>query len=267
MGRRILLFFLTLSLWACAVEASAAQAGFFGETKVGFFPLESDRYGASYYVPPDYKADQKWPLVVVLYSDEARSGEEVVKSWVTEIEKRGLVGLFVSYLEPREQPLGSDERLIRLIREIQLRYTIDRGRILLTGFGDAAHYAFYLGMRYPDRFSAVGLIGGGAIGRFEPFLKSPDRAAKKIPFFIAFGGQDGTLDRESFVQAHARFHVNGFPVEMEEFENVGHDPHPDLHARILDWFSELPAPSQDAAGVRWSGLAGFLSRLFHGLTH
>lgn len=242
-------------------------AEFYGDPALGLVDFTEDRYGASYYVPEGYDAKTDWPLAVVIYSDEAEKGNLFVKKWLAEAKKRKTIALFISYLNPREMPFGSDERTLKIVREIKRRYAVDSDKVLLTAFGDAAHYAYYLAFKYPEEFRAVGLIGGGAMGQYEPFFNFGHNKIKDVSFLIVYGGQDTAFDKAGFIETHKQMAAKGHPIEMEEFENLGHLAHPEQIAKIMDWFGSLSAAkSQDGAALQAGfGSINFISDLIRGV--
>ena len=222
-----------------------ALATFYGESETGLQPFASDRYGASYYVPETYDENQDWPLVVVLYSDEGEKGTVYVDKWLSEIKKHNVIALFVSYLNPREMPFSSDKRTTDLLHELKTMYHIDQSRVLLTAFGEAGHYAFYLASHYPEEFSAVATVAGGAEGRYASFLSTPKRDKNSVRYLVLYGTKDERIDQRRFVDAHRELVSRGFQVELEEYENLGHESRPELHARVMEWFESLQAPPKE----------------------
>lgn len=232
-GVVFILEFLTLVL------ASPSWATFYGDSEVGFQLIKSDRYGAAYFAPETYTPAKDWPLVVILYSDETEKGKVFCERWIPELRKRNAIGLFVSYLEPRESPFGSDKRILKLVQEMKRMFSVDESRVLLTAFGEAAHYAFYVGFSYPEYFSAVALAAGGAPGRFEPFLVYDRARAKRLPFLIVYGDQDAVIRKETFVPAHQQFHERGYRIEMEEFGGFEHRMYPQFQTKMMDWLGAV----------------------------
>ena len=269
--RRCQLFLVSLIAFGSAVilltKSLSASSEFYGDPKVGLQAVQSDRYGAFYYVPAGYTADKDWPLVVVIYSDEVEKGKVVIQKWVEEFKKHNVIGLFVSYLEPRESPFGSDARLLKHIRQIQNLYRVDPHRILLTAFGEAAHYTFYVGFRYPSYFSAVAMIAGGVEGRLNPFLKLGNEQGKSLPFLVVYGNQDEVIWKDSFIAAHKRFESRGYHFEMEEFQGLNHKLHPEFCEKVLNWFAGLPnvTPLEQPVAETPFGVPNYFSSLFRGI--
>ena len=241
---RVLTFFALTSFLVFSL-VDRGHADFYGEHEIGLQPFASDRYGASYYVPADFTPEQDWPLVIVLYSDEAGKGAQFVKAWLSEIGKRHVIVLFVSYLAPRNVPFSSDERILRLKKELMEKYPINPNRIWLTAYGAAAHYAFYLGACYPEHFSAVALAAGGAQGRFEPFFVYHRKNIEKIAFLILYGSNDPSIQKNVFVNKHHALVKRGFQIEMEEYDQVGHQFLPEFRTKIMDWFQNFPLATRE----------------------
>ncbi len=225
----------------------AACATFYGDHEVGLQPMASDRYGASHYVPPDFTPNRDWPLVIVLYSDEGQKGAEFIKGWLPEIEKRHAIALFVSYLAPRNAPFSSDERILRLKTELMQKYPINRNQVLLTAYGEAAHYAFYLGAHYPKHFSSVALAAGGAVGQFESLFAYDRSGVEQVSFLILYGSHDQTIKKGAFIKSHEELVKRGYRIEMEEFEGVDHQFLPEFRIKILDWFQKLKVVERETA--------------------
>ncbi|MBI4388459.1 MAG: hypothetical protein HY582_05400 [Candidatus Omnitrophica bacterium] len=223
----------------------AARATFYGEHEVGLQPMASDRYGASYYVPPDFTPDRDWPLVIVLYSDEGQKGAEFIKEWLPEIEKKHAIALFVSYLAPRNVPFSSDERILRLKTELMQQYPINRNQVLLTAYGEAAHYAFYLGAYYPKHFSSVALVAGGALGQFESLFAYGHEGVEQVAFLVLYGSHDQTIEKSAFIKRHEELVKRGYYIQMEEFEGVDHRFLPEFRTKILDWFQGLKTTERE----------------------
>ncbi len=229
-----------------------AYSEFSSQPKLGFQTIESDRYGAFYYVPPDYTPEKEWPLVVVLVSDEGAKGKVAIETWLSEIKKQNVIALFITYLEPRDVPFVLDVRMLKRVREFESLFQVDRRRVLLTGFGSAAHYAFYLVVRYSDYFSAAALVAGTPEGFLNPYLMAGDENGKSKHYLIVAGDQDKTLNRERLSVVRYEFETNGYRLEMKELKGLGHQVQPEYSKEALNWFLGLPAPEVVPSNASWS---------------
>ena len=244
-----------------------ASSEFYGDPKLGLQVIESDRYGASYYVQSNYTSEKDWPLIVVLYSDEAQKGKIAIETWLSEIKKQNAIVLFVSYLEPRESPFASDARLLRLIRYVENIYRIDDHRVLITGFGEAAHYAFYAAFRYPTYFSAVALVAGSMEGRLSPFLKYGDEAGKLLRYVVVYGDQDKIVREDGLTAAKKGFEVRGYQVDLQELHGLDHKLYPEFCSKAMGWFNGLQ-PITPVAGKTEApsfAVSEFFSSLVRGI--
>ncbi|PIQ85625.1 MAG: hypothetical protein COV74_07965 [Candidatus Omnitrophica bacterium CG11_big_fil_rev_8_21_14_0_20_45_26] len=233
------IFVTLIIVSSLVIEPGQSQATFFGDVKTGFYDLKSDRYGVSYFIPKSYTADHEWPLVVVLYTDEGEKGSQSVEKWTAELTKRNEPGLFIAHLRPQDVPFSSDKRILKRIEEFKSIHRIDPKKVLLTGFGEAAHYAFYFALRYPETVSAAALMGGGADGPFAEFYKDAQNGAKKLPILVLYGDQDKTITKDSFIPLHEQLYQEGYRLELEEYEGLQHLIYPEFRKRALDWFSQL----------------------------
>jgi len=260
-------FGLAVLICSLFLFAGRSFAEFYGDPAIGLVDFKEDQYGASYYVPEDYDPKADWPLLVVIYSDEAEKGKFFVEKWLAEAKKRKTIALFISYLSPREMPFGSDERTLKILHEIKRRYSITDDKIMLSAFGEAAHYAYYLAFKYPSEFRAAGLIGGGAVGRYEPFLNFGHSRAKNVSFLILYGKHDSTIDPAGFVAKHKELTEHGHDIEMEEFEGLDHKTYPEQIAKAMDWFGSLPTErnQESPESQTNSGPVNFVSDVVHGV--
>lgn len=118
-------------------------------------------------------------------------------------------------------PLAALSRLKR-------RYAIDENRVILTGYSMGGFGTWNIGLRYPDRFSALIPYAGG-LSRAEYLgLKVDERMRKlhrnafNLPVYFVHGDADKTVpvefDRESAKQMKAL----GCDFEYKEVPKAGH---------------------------------------------
>ena len=248
------------------LSPSTASSDFYGSSKVGLQIVGSDRYGASYYVSKNYTSEKDWPLVVILYSDEAQKGDVAVETWLNEVKKHDVLALFVSYFEPKGSPFGSDTRLLKLIRYLNDLYKINQKKVLLVGFGDAAHYAFYAADRYSEYFSSVALIGGNIKGRFDSLIHNGNEDGKSISYLVTYGSQDQTVDPKLLNVSRQNLEKQGYHVTVEAFQGLEHKLHPEFCTKVLSWFDGVSASASSKPSENKSfSTSGYLSSLVRGV--
>ena len=132
-------------------------------------------------------------------------------------------------------PYRTDEWILKVKRELSSRYHV--GKTYLVGKGDGAHYAAYLGTKYPEDFAGVGMIEGSWVGAFEKLLVISGRPRKQIPLFVSLHGPD----EESFKQTQKwayQFSSKGYSVYLEKFEKNETVDIADLKMRMMDWLQK-----------------------------
>lgn len=228
----ILLFFATFQ--------KNSNATFFGEVKTGLHNIASDRYGYSIFVPTDYTPDRSWPLVVALH-DEGGKGEDYIQSWIETAKTRGMIVFCPTYEHPRSGlSYEHDERLIRLKESLQSQYEIDPNRILITGFGTGGHYAFYLGLRYPQEFTAIASIGNGYTGVFQKLFSYSYSEVYQLPILMLLKPEDKIKDAEMF-EGLNEIKQRGYLLELVEVENSKDFENPNINSYTLEWFAQVSA--------------------------
>src|SRR5262249_42063894 len=114
-------------------------------------------------VPDSYTRAKAIPLVLALHfgGDPEGAGRAVLEVLVAQ----GLAGLGAVMVAPDSRGgawnSAANEHAVNLLLENVLNnYNIDRKKIAVTGFSMGGTGAWYYGLKYPDRFSAVIPIAG-----------------------------------------------------------------------------------------------------------
>ncbi|MEP6470966.1 MAG: PHB depolymerase family esterase [Acidobacteriota bacterium] len=144
------------------------------------------------YVPRDYDAARRWPLVLFLHGQ----GESGTDGW-----RQLLQGLPPAlFAAPERWPAivllpqkpdsdreweSYEKALLALVDRARRTWAIDPERVILTGLSQGGHGSWVLGARHPDVWAAVGPVCGYAAARRRD-------AAGRIPA-DAFGGTAADL--------------------------------------------------------------------------
>jgi hypothetical protein len=216
---------------------SAAAATFYGKVSTEVIQLEGVKYPTYLYVPPRYDPAKKYPLVISL-PGMGESGEAHVNSWAKISHAKSLIVL-VPTVSLREEnvPYRTDEWLLKLKSDITHQYQIFPDRIYLVGNGSAAHYAAYLGVQYPEEFSAVALMNGSWVGPFEKLMQLKSRPRKQVPFYVSLKESDPGLLEKTEKMA-LRFQEKGYPVYLEKLKAEEDIASEDGRKRMLKWLEE-----------------------------
>lgn len=147
------------------------------------------------YLPQSYSTSKKWPLILSLHgSGERGNNIDDVKKWgIHKILKENDNFPFV-VVSP-QCPAGEIwemqfNTLKDLLNEMENNYNIDDERIYLTGYSMGAYGTWNFAILYPERFTAIVPISGGAI--------SPKKALclKNLPIWVAHGDNDTAVQFE-----------------------------------------------------------------------
>ena len=231
--------FLIGILFLCSVQSG--DATFFGEVKTGLQNVASDRYGYSLFVPPEYTPDRSWPMVMALHDSGAR-GEDYIQVWAQAAKEHGVIVFCPTYEEPRSGlSFDHDNRLIRLKRAVQSQYEIDPHRILVTGFGTGGHYAFYLGLRYPDEFTAVASVGNGVKGSLEKLFTFSYAEVHQLPILLLVEEEREITGSKKTMAQLEDLQKRGYSIETVEAEKTSDLKNPNTSTYVLEWFEQVSA--------------------------
>jgi len=234
-----IIFILTVFLF-CSFD-KASNATFFGEVKTGLQNVASDRYGYSLFVPPEYTPDQSWPLVMALHDSGGR-GEDYIQVWAQAAKQRGIIVFCPTYEEPRSGlPFDHDNRLIKLKREIQSQYEVDPRRVLVTGFGSGGHYAFYLGLRYTNEFTAIASVGNGVEGSLKKLFTFSYAEVHQLPILLLVEHENQITGSDETMTQLELLRTKGYSIETVEAEKSSDLKNPNTNSYILEWFEQVMA--------------------------
>ncbi len=144
------------------------------------------------YVPRDYDAARRWPLVLFLHG----RGESGTDGWRQLLqglppalfqapERWPAIILMPQKPDPEREWESYEKALLALVDRARRTWTIDPERVILTGLSQGGHGSWVLGARHPDLWAAVGPVCGYVAARRRD-------AAGRIPA-DAFGGTAAEL--------------------------------------------------------------------------
>ncbi len=235
------LFFGLCALAASITSTSGAQeTGFLNRT----VEVDGTKYRYQVYVPPDWTANSKWPVILALHGAGERGDDGLVQTDV------GLGGAIRKHVDrypaivvmPQcrkgvwwQDPAMEAQALAALDRAMK-EFNGDPDRTYLTGLSMGGYGTWALAAKYPDRFAAIAPVCGGIRRPVRPGVppQAPDEpgvdpyaaAAQKIgkiPTWIFHGGADPTVPvAESRKMAEA-LKAAGNDAKYTEYEGVGHN--------------------------------------------
>ena len=187
------------------------------------------------YLPPDYAAKEKWPMLLFLHgAGETGSDLELVKKHgPPKLIAAGKQFPFVVVC-PQAPRLGwRSEELKALIDHVMDEYRIDPDRVYVTGLSMGGYGTWALAIAYPDLFAAIVPICGGGDAKAV-------RRIRHVPTWAFHGGKDRVVPaRRSKVMIEA-LKAAGNPVaRLTIYPDAGHDSwtatydNPELYTWLL----------------------------------
>lgn len=240
--KRRWLFVLLAAGAVLLLPSAEAISVYYGELKPGLQLVREGRKKSYFVYAPSYYTQQKdWPLVVALF-EWGSDPKQYLEGWIAEAEKRGYLVLCPDWWKSRDAaPFEGDRWVLRILRKVIEKYRVDRKRILLTGFADGADYAYYLALRYPQRFSAAAPVGGALGPVYGDFIYYGRIKRHPIPFYALNSKKDvGLEDRfitlEDVRKGIEKLRGYRLDVRYQEMNGLGHEYREDFNTSILDWF-------------------------------
>ena len=221
---RILLNACTLISAAALLGGGAwpasAQAG--GRPAVEHLTFEVDGHGEMPYavsVPAGYDPATPQPLILALHPGGARGpyyGSLNMRQ-IFEPALRGLDAVIVAPDAPTRRWTSdvSDRAVMGLLERIMATYTIDRTRILVTGFSLGGRGTWFFATRHPDLFTGAIPIAG------RPG-DDPLDALGDMPVHIIHSRADEVVPFDPAEDAARRLREAGRPVAFTALDGVSH---------------------------------------------
>ena len=217
----IILFFIFLSYF---ISVFATAGTFYGDLRTGLIELENYKYPVFLYVPDAVKAGSKYPLVISI-PDEGETAEENIKKWQSMTQVRTVIILVPTYLRPEDVPNSYDRWLFQIKNLVSFEFPVNRKAIYLVGEKGSASYVAYLGVNFPEEFSAVALLEGSPVGAFEKLMDLKTRPSRQVPFYIALKESQQNLFESTKTKVY-EFEKYGYDMEVETLPDTE-----DLHRR------------------------------------
>jgi serine protease Do len=157
------------------------------ELKTGRFtdkmPAHEHEFWA--YVPEDYNPDFKYGLIVWLHPSGDSMEATMLKAWQTLCDERGLI-----LLAPKAGQIAGwipdEAEFVKDCTEQFLeKYSIDRARVVLHGYGSGAAFAYSLAFKHRQLFRGIAAVGSPLLA--PPPDNEPDF---RLQFYLLSGDND-----------------------------------------------------------------------------
>jgi predicted peptidase len=242
---------IALPLLVAVVTAQpAVPTGFLDHTIN--FGGESYRYQV--YVPAEYPADKRWPVIVSLHGG-GRQGTDGMQQTATDVGVRirgDRASVPAIVLFPQASPdkrfmfPEMEELVMAELRQTIADFRVDTTRIYLQGNSMGGEGAYRIAYRWPETFAAL-VVTAGPVEievppyppelleidhRANPFSTATDPFAalaagiKGIPIWIFHGDSDEVIPVEQARRIVAALKRTGANVRYTEFPGVNHNGTP-----------------------------------------
>ena len=177
---------------------------------------------------------ERLPLVLFLHGG-GEGGNDIEK-----VKKHGLPKLIaagkqfpfivVSPQNPSETQFWDNQKLIRLLDELETSLPVDRSRVYLTGLSRGAYGAWRLAIQNPDRFAALVPICGGAPA---PYAKR----IKDLNIWVFHGEKDPVIPIEESRRMVDALKRAGSKVRFTAYPDAEHDAWTETYANpeLYQW--------------------------------
>ena len=140
------------------------------------------------HVPPDYRGDQPFPLMVVLSGGGGLAFDGALSS-ADAIRHAGYLVLFPHAGGRMWWDTPASAMVQTLLLEVQRAYNVDTDRVYLAGFSNGGTGAIELGVRWPDRFAAIASLMGAGLDT-PSLTKLPLQNLYDVPVLFVHGEKD-----------------------------------------------------------------------------
>lgn len=206
-----------------------------------------------FYVPTNYDAKKKWPLVVALHGmgqDENSFFTSYNNGEIKRIaEARGYLVACPKGRAPASMYMGSAETdVIDVIKAMKRDYSIDDDRVYLMGHSMGGYGSWSIAVNHPDLFAAIAPIAGGG----QPFVMMGLKKITHIPWIVIHGDKDPTVSVEESRKMVKAGEALGIKIKYIEVPGGDHiNIAVPGFKDIFDWFDahkRQPKAATKAAG-------------------
>jgi len=233
-------FVVTLIACACAV-VPRRETGFIDR----MITIDGHRYPYTVYVPRNYDARHKWPVILALHGAGERGDDGVrqmqigAAAAIRAMPDRvpAIVVFPQAPVETRWIGEPADAAMAALDAAIA-EYHGERDRVYLTGLSMGGYGTIHLGLAHPDRFAALVVVCGGLFPhpattavQFSPLITDQNdpygfvaRALRNHPLWFFHGDADTVIPvDESRKLVEALRAAGARDVHYSEYADVGHN--------------------------------------------
>lgn len=208
------------------------------DVPTGLFNASNDRAqrgGFTLFVPEDYEPTRPWPLVVALHGGFGH-GADFVWTWVREARARGWLLLAPTSADTTWSLVAPEldgQRLGSMLEYVGSRWSIDAGRMLLTGLSDGATFSLLHGLAEGSPFTHLAPVAG--VLHPLNFANGNLARASARRIHWVHGALDWMFPVPLAREAVGTLREAGAEVVYEEIEDLSHAYPRERNGPILEW--------------------------------
>lgn len=201
----------------------------------GLLAIDGFKYPVFLYAPPEYRPDRAYPMIVVAPVNPV-SAEEGIRYFKGLADRKNLFILSVYNLVPRggTTPYQLDDWLLGIMKDVAERFPIDKDKIFIFGKDEGANYAAYLSMKYPERFGAAALVGGGWDGQFSAIMEVRSESEKQVPFLAVFSSDKPEIKQKNQSWMD-KLQAKGYPIKVMDVKSSEEFKELEFKKAMFDW--------------------------------
>jgi len=238
--------------------ARSQQTGFLDRT----IAVSGTTYKYQVFVPEDWSAKQKWPIILFLHGAGERGSDGLLQTDVglphsVRLDRSRFNAIIVMPQCLKDDWWGTsrmEEMALAILAAATKEFKGDGKRTYLTGLSMGGYGSWDLAAKYPGKFAAVVPICGGIVlpehlrqmrpdlakGSYPDDPKSYEEVAKKIgktPVWIFHGAADDVVPAEGSRKLYEALKAAGGEVRYTEYPGVGHNSWDKAYAEpeLMTW--------------------------------
>ena len=228
----VLFFIFLLGLVSLPIQADV----FVGEIETGLIELKDFGYPVYLFVPPNVQPGRNYPLIISI-PNQGESPEKNIELWTSVAKRQTMLVLAPAMERIEDVPFDFDRWFFQLKALVANQYPVNPKKIYLVGKENGATYAAYLGINYPEEFSAVGLLAGSWTGRFQKIMQFQTSPVRQLPFFVALKEDQTELFQQTEIEA-AKLVEKGYPIKLVRFQKGEEFLSSEFKKEFLAWLED-----------------------------
>lgn len=200
--------------------------------------------GYMVYVPRKISFASPAPILICLPgklpSGYGVPAKQDINMWTYPAEKNGMIAvdLELEYNSIRSPSDVKDlyYRIKKIIDFLSTYYPIDKQKLYIAGTSGGGILSISLALMFPDKFNAVGVVGGARLGYWA---RDHLTNAEGSHFYMVHGQNDRIIPISEFYSTKRHLVDNGAIVKFSIFPEGGHILRSQAYKEVADWLSKV----------------------------